>query len=281
MNENVHFLARPELHTPAMVVGWTMDAGRLGWRVTDYLVRELGGQAFCEIEPADFFPLNGVAIVNDIVFFPDSRFYACPEKELVVFLSTPPSHEWYQFFSLMLDVAQDYCHVREIYTVGSMIALGSHTAPRQFFSTMGSPELKMELSRYELTRETDFETPPGGRPTLNSFFLWAAKRRGIPSANLWVPIPFYLVSADDPEADRTLLAFVNDRLHLGLDLSDLDRQAELQNQRIDSIRAAQPEIDSIIGKLERGLRLAEGEGEKLAQEIGDFLREDGNENKPA
>lgn len=280
MDEKIHFSARPELRNPTMIVGWSMDAGRLGWRVTDYLVRKLGGQAFCEIEPADFFPLNGVTIINDIVFFPESRFYACPEKDLVVFRSTPPSYEWYQFLSLILDVAQDYCHVREIYTVGSMIAMGAHTAPRQFFGTMGSPELKMELSGYNLTREMDFETPPGGRPTLNSFFLWAAKRRGIPSANLWIPIPFYLVSADDPEAYRGVLDFLSDRLRLGLDLTELDEQAGLQNEKIDQIRAAHPEIDSIIGKLERGLRLAEGEGEKLAKEVGDFLREAGNESSP-
>ena len=278
MNEKVHFSARPELHTPAMVVGWAMDAGRLGWRVTDYLVKKLGGQAFCEIEPADFFPLNGVTIVNDIVYFPESQFYACPDKNLVVFRSMPPSYEWYQFLSLVLDVAQDYCHVREIYTIGSMIAMGAHTAPRQFFGTMGSAELKTELSEYNLSREMDFETPPGGRPTLNSFFLWAAKRRGIPSANLWIPVPFYLVSADDPEAYRGTLDFLSDRLSLGLDLADLDEQAGVLNERLDRMRAAQPEIDSIVGKLERGLRLAEGEGEKLAEKVSDFLREVGNGN---
>jgi proteasome assembly chaperone (PAC2) family protein len=256
-----------------MVVGWTMDAGRLGSRVTDYLVSKLGGQAFCEIEPVDFFPLSGVTIANDVVYFPESKFFACSEKNLVVFQSTPPSYEWYRFLNLILDVAQDYCHVREIYNIGSMIALGAHTAPRQFFGTINSTEMKKELSDYSLTREVDYETPPGGKPTLNSYFLWVEKTRHIPGANLWVPVPFYLVSADDPAAYRSVLGFLDDRLGLNLDFTDLDEQSRLQNEKIDRVRAEQPEVDRIISKLERGLRLEEGEGEKLAQDIGNFLRE--------
>jgi proteasome assembly chaperone (PAC2) family protein len=275
MND-IRFSGKPEFSTPAMVVGWTMDAGRLGSRVTDYLVSKLGGQAFCEIEPVDFFPLSGVTIVDDIVYFPESKFYACPERNLVVFQSTPPSYEWYRFLNLILDVAQDYCHVREIYNIGSMVALGAHTAPRQFFGTINSKEMKKELNSYSLAREVDYETPPGGKPTLNSYFLWTAKRRHIPAANLWVPVPFYLVSAEDPAAYYSILSFFDDRLGLGLDLTDLEEQARLQNEKIDQVRAAQPEVDRIIRKLEHGLRLEEGEGEKLAQEVGDFLRESGN-----
>jgi hypothetical protein len=133
--------------------------------------------------------------------------------------------------------------------------------------------MKAELSDYSLTREIDYETPPGGKPTLNSYFLWAEKKKHIPAANLWVPVPFYLVSAEDPAAYRSILGFLDDRLDLGLDLADLDEQASLQNEKIDRVRAEQPEVDRIISKLERGLRLEEGEGERLAQEIGDFLRE--------
>jgi proteasome assembly chaperone (PAC2) family protein len=273
---DIRFLAKPELRTPAMVVGWTMDAGRLGSRVTDYLASKLGGQAFCEIEPVDFFPLSGVTIASDIVYFPESKFYACPEKNLVIFRSTPPSYEWYRFLNMILDVAQDYCHVREIYNIGSMVALGAHTVPRQFFGTVNSVELKAELSDYSMTREIDYETPPGGKPTLNSYFLWNEKRRHIPGVNLWVPVPFYLVSAEDPAAYRSVLGFLDNRLDLGLDLTDLDEQARLQNEKIDQVRASQPEVDRIISKLERGLRLEEGEGEKLAREVSDFLMKSGN-----
>jgi len=184
MTDVVRYTARPEFRSPTLIAGWAMDAARLGWRVTDYIIRKLDAQPFCYIEPVDFFSLGGVSIDNDLVVFPESRFYACPEKDLVIFQSTPPGYEWYRFLSLALDVAQEYCHVSEFYTVGSMISLGPHTAPRQFFATFGSQEMKEELSPYELSREVNYETPPGGKPTLNSYFLWAVKRRNIPGANL-------------------------------------------------------------------------------------------------
>lgn len=272
MNDAVRFSARPELRSPALIVGWAMDAGRLGTRVTDYLIKKLGGQPFCDIEPVDFFSLGGVTIADDLVLFPESKFYACAEKDVLVFRSPPPGYQWYQFLNLVLDVAES-CHVKEVYTVGSMIALGPHTAPRQFFGTASSPQVKEELSGYQLTREVDYETPPGGKPTLNSFFLWTAKRRNIPGANLWVPVPFYLLSADDPAAYRKPLEFLNDRLDLAMDLADLDEQVRKQNERIDRMRAARPEVDKSIGKLEGAMRLAEGEGEKLAREVEEYLRE--------
>ena len=95
MNEPLKFSWRPELQSPSLVVGWSMDAGQLGTRVTDYLIRKLGGQSFCEIEPVDFFPLGGVAIEGNLVQFPESKFYACPNNDLLVFESAPPGHEWY------------------------------------------------------------------------------------------------------------------------------------------------------------------------------------------
>ncbi len=273
MTEALRFTGNPELRNPTLIVGWTMDAGRLGSRVTDHLISSLGAEPFCEIEPVDFFPLGGVTIYNDLILFPESRFYASAEKDVIIFKSTPPSHEWYRFLNLILDVALDGCHAGQVYTVGSMIAFGPDSAPRQFFGTMNSGELKEELSDYGLTREIDFQTPPGGRPTLNSFFLWCAKRRGLRGANLWVPVPFYLVSSDDPAAYRKPLEFLNHRLGLGMDLADMAERQKVQDDRMERLRLALPEADRTIRKLENSTRLTEGEGEKLARQVEEYLRE--------
>jgi len=185
--------------------------------VVDYLKSELHGQPFCEIDPASYFQLNGVAVDKDVVLFPESTFYAFPEFDMVVFTSTIPRYEWFQFLNLVLDVAQEQCHAKEIYTIGGMLSLGAHTEPRDMWATFSSPQIKRSLAPYELSRELNFETPPGGRPTLNSFLLWAAKRRNLKAANLWVPIPFYLVSASDPRAHKKALEFLDKRLSLKLD----------------------------------------------------------------
>ena len=65
-----------------------------------------------------------------------------PKKDLVILESTPPSYEWY-FLNLILDVAENYCHVKELYVISGMVSLSAHTTPRQLRGTFNSPELKL------------------------------------------------------------------------------------------------------------------------------------------
>jgi proteasome assembly chaperone (PAC2) family protein len=276
MNELVRFSSRPELKSPSLVVGWTLDASQLGARVTEYLIRKLGGQPFCEIEPVEFFTLGGVTIENDLVQFPETKFYACPDSDMVVLRSAPPSYEWYRFLNLILDIAQKDCHVREIYTVGGMVALGAHTVERRLTGTPNSPEFKKLLNPYGITTELNYESPSGQKPTLNSFTSWTAKLRNIPAANLWVPIPFYLLTVEDPRAEKKLLEFLNDRLDLHIDLDDIDEEIRKQDEKMGQLRANFPEIDNCISKLERNMRLTEKENEQLVKQVEEFLRETGD-----
>ncbi len=112
-----------------------------------------------------------------------------------------------------------------------MVSPSAHTAPRQLRGTFNSPELKEALSHYNLGGRLDYETPPGQRPSLNSFLLWAAKRRNIPGVSLLVPVPFYLIAVDDPNAQRRVLEFFNQRFDLGIDFSDLDEEIRRQNHQ--------------------------------------------------
>ena len=272
MKDLLKFSWQPKLQRSSLIVSWNVDAGKLGAKVADYLNRKLGGQSFCEIEPVDFFPFGGVIIEDDLVQFPESEFYACPKKDLVIFKSTPPSYEWYRFLNLILNTAEYYCHVQEIHTIGGMVSLSAHTTPRQLLGTFNSPEIKESLSPYNLVGEWDYETPPGQRPTLNSFLLWAAKRRNIAGVSLWVSIPFYLASVDDPKAQRSVLEFFNQRFDLGLDFHDLDEEIKWQNQIIAEMRNNFPDIDESIKKLEGNIMLSEEENIKLVKQVEDSLK---------
>ncbi len=274
MKDPLNFSWQPKLQHPSLVVGWSVDASTLGTKVTDYLNRKLGGQSFCEIEPVEFFTLGGVAIEDNLVQFPESKFYACPENDLVVVKSTPPSHEWYKFLNLILDIAEHYCQVKELHTIGGMVSLSAHTAPRQLMGIFNSPDLKQDLRHYNLTGGLDYETPPGQRPTLNSFLLWAAERRNITGISLLVPIPFYLVAVNDPKAQKRVLEFFNQRFDLGIDFSDLDEEIESQDRKIARARDSSPDIDNSIRRLESNLRLSAEEHQKLVGEIKEFLKEE-------
>ena len=263
---------RPGLSGAALVVGWSEDAGELGGEVIGWMKRKLGGEEVGEIDIEDFFPLGGVFVNKDIAQFPESKLYCCRENGLLLFRSTPPQSDWYRFLTSILDMAEECCPVTELYAIGAMVSFGAHTTPRQLMAIPGSPQIKGALSQYGLTSDMDYETPPGHRPTLNSFLLWVARERGLDGACLWVPIPFYLVAADDPEAQRVTLRFLDQRLGLGLDLSDLEEEVARLNEGIARLRVSSPQIDGYIRRLETNLALSEEENDELVNEIEGLLR---------
>lgn len=272
MTEPLRFSAQPELRNPTLIVAWESDAAYLGIRVTDYLKTNLSAKAFCEIDPVEFFPLGGVAIENDVVQFPQSTFYACPECDLIIFQSTVPRYELFKFLNLVIDVAQKNYRAREMYAIGGMVTLNAHTTPRDSWATFNSPQIKRMLSPYQLSREMNYETPPGGHPTLNSYLLWVAKERNLAAATLWVPIPFYLISTADPVAYKKVLEFFDNRVDLDLDFDGINVAIRQQNEKLGQLRQSSPEIDECIRKLENNQRLSEEEHEKLIKAVDDCLR---------
>jgi proteasome assembly chaperone (PAC2) family protein len=267
-------LRKPKFQSSSLVVGWNEDAGQLGPGVIDYLTGGLGGERFGEIEPEDFFSLGGIRVEQDIAQFPESNFYSCHENSLVIFRGTPPGFEWYKFLNSILDVAEHYCGTKELYTIGGMVALAAHTTPRALLTTSSSQEVKESLKQYNLVRDMDYQTPPGQRPTLNSFLLWLASRRNIAGVSLWVPIPFYLVRSEDSRAQKKVLQFFDERLGLNIDFSDIDHEIQEQNEKLAQARLRFPEVDDYILRLESNLRLSQEENESLTKAVEEFLREE-------
>jgi proteasome assembly chaperone (PAC2) family protein len=264
---------KPKLQSSSLVLGWSEDMGNLGRKVTGHLNQKLKGQEFAEIEPEDFFSLGGVAIEDNLAQFPESKFYSCQEHELVVFQSDSPGAEWYEFLNSVLDVAEHHYRVKELYTIGAMVSFSAHTTPRKLLAVVNSAEIKEVLSQYDLASDLDYQTPPGERPTLNSFLLWTAKGRNIPGVSLWVPIPFYLVAMEDAQAQKKVLSFLNERLDLKIDFGDLDQEIREQNEKLALVRSRFSQIDDYINRLESNLMLSEEENEELIKKIEDFLRE--------
>ena len=262
----------PKLQSSSLVVGWSQDAGKLGSRVIDYLNKKLGGEPFAEIVLENFFPLGGVAVDDDVAHFPQSTFHCCDEKNLVLFKSTPPSFDWYNFLSAILDIAQNYCHVKEVFVIGGMVSPGAHTAPRIVMPIVNSKEMKASLKEFGASTEMDYETPPGQRPTLSSYLLWTAKGRHIDGASLWVPVPFYLISVEDPRACKRTIEFLDNRLGLGIDYADLNDEIAEQNRKLTELTGQSAVFAGYIEKLESSLTLSSEEGEKLVKEVEDYLK---------
>jgi proteasome assembly chaperone (PAC2) family protein len=263
----------PDLRRCSLVLGWGEDTGGFGRKVTDYLNLKLKGREFADIAPEDFFPMGGVGIADDVARFPESKFYACPEYELVIFQSDSPLAEWYRFLNEVLDVAGHHCRLGELYLLGAMVSFSAHTAPRQLLTVVNSVEMKETISRYDLIVDMDYQTAPGERPTLNSYLLWIARGRNIPGVSLWVPIPFYLAGAGDALAQRKVVGFLSEKLDLRIDFGDLDQEVREQSKRLAKARARFPQIDDYIGRLESNLMLSEEENRQLLRKVDEFLEE--------
>jgi len=119
---------------------------------------------------------------------------------------------------------------------------------------------------------SDYETPPGQKPTLNSYLLWVARERNLPGVNLWVPVPYYFVPLNDPRACMRLADFFNLRFNLGLEFHNLSAEMDSQDQRIHKLFAQSPEIEGYVRKLEIGEALNTEESEKLAQSMAEYLK---------
>ena len=263
---------KPKLESSSLVIAWNQDAGRIGPKVTDYLNKELASRELAEIDPEGFFSLSGVSVEDNIAQFPESKFYWCRGKSLVIFKSDIPRYEWYEFLSLVLDIAEKYCKVKEIYTVGGMVSPGAHTTPRLLLSVANSTEMKRMLRQYDLISDMDYETQDGQRPTFSSFLLWAAKRRNIAGASLWVPVPFYLFAVEDPGACKKVAEFFDRRFELNINFADMNDEITRQDRKIAQIRSQLPELDGYINKLENNLGLTVDESEKLVKEMEEWLR---------
>lgn len=263
------FTWQPEFKNPSLVVGWKEDAGKISPKVIDYLNQKIKGKFFCEIEPVGFFSLGGVAIEENVAQFPKNKFYAGERRDLVIFKGCEPRFERYKFLEAILDVAEHYCKVKELYTISGAISPIAHTNPRQVLAVFNQSEFQKTLQHYGLENMT-WEGPP----YINSFLLWVAKKRGIPGVSLCPETPFYLAASQDLQAIKLILSFLDLRFNLNLDLRELDLEIENQYEKIARLREENPEVDASIRKLERGfpLSLSEKAQLKLAQKVYEFLQ---------
>ena len=266
------FYDKPKLRECSLIVCWNEDAARLGPKVINYLNNKLQGKFFCEIEPEGFFSLGGVLVNNNIAQFPESKFYYFPDHELIALKSGTPRTEWYKFLNTIIDIVEQLCPIKELYTIGSMVTFTAHTMPRTLFATVNYSDMKATLSQYNIATDMNYETPPGQRPTISSYLLWIAKHRNVMGAALWVPVPFYLLPTDDTKAWRKTTDFFNRKFNLNIDLTDIDEKIHQQNARLVGLANQYPELDDLFRKLENNVNLTDEENGRLVQLIEENLR---------
>lgn len=260
------FSKQPNFENASLIVGWQKDAGQLSQKVIEYLHKKINSRSFCEIEPVDFFSLAGVTVEKDIAQFPQGKFYFGQRNDLVIFKSSEPEFERYRFLNTVSDLAQHYCKIKQLYTISGTVSSIAHTDSRKIWAVFNQQEFQNQLAGFGL-EDMNWQ----GKPAINSFLLWVAKRKGIPGVSLWTQIPFYLAAGEDFQAIKLTLSFLDKRFNLEMDFKELDEQITKQNTRIDQLRREDSEINRFIAALESGLSLDEEEQLELIKGVTELL----------
>ncbi len=259
----------PALLHPPLLVGWqTHDVGMLASSVIHFLNEKMKGRPIAELPSLGFHSFGGVRFKGNVVQIPLSQFWACERKNLLLFKSDEPEFEHYRFLNMVLEWTESHFHAKEICTINGTVSFIPHTRPRRILVVFNRKEVHESVQGYDVTPLT-WEGPPA----LSSYLLWVAQRKGIPGLSLWVEVPFYLAASEDPMAIKKVLAFLDKRFELGLDLSEIDQRILSQQEILDRLRGKDREIDDAIRRLENGEMPSEEEQLRLTQEVSQHISE--------
>lgn len=258
---------RIQLEDPSLIIGWhTQDFGKLASISLDFLMNNIDVRYVAEILPSGFYSFGGVRFKENIVQVPETKLWASEKYNLLILRSEEPEFEHYKFLNIMIDLANHFGRIKEIYTISGTISYIPHTFQRRILAVFNQPFLKdllLELGLQEMTWE--------GPPAISSYLLWVAKRRGISGISLWPEIPFYLAGRKDLEAARSIIFFLKRRFNLDIQLSRFDIEIREWNDKLSRFRNENSEVNQYIERLEKGLVLDEKEQLKLIKDIEEFL----------
>jgi predicted ATP-grasp superfamily ATP-dependent carboligase len=266
----------PHLRSPVMVCafrGWN-DAAAAASTALTAVASSLDAQLIAQVDPEDYFDFQSTrpTITMDEgqtrrIDWPENNVFAVripsADRDLVLLDGTEPNLRWRTFSETIATVA-DALGVEMVITLGALIAEVSHTLPVPITGLASSAELVEEL---ELER-SNYEGPTGIVGVLHD----ACAKRGVPSASLWAPVPHYVAGVPSPKATLALLRGLEGLIDMSLDASDLEEAAAEYEQRLDEAVASEPDVRTLVERLESEMEEDLPSGDTIAQEFERFLR---------
>ena len=290
--ENVIIAERPELRRPYMgcgIGGW-VDGGEAATGSIQYLVRKLRAKRFAEIPISRFhiFQMPGqlslrphIRIEDGILKehrFPQNQFFYWvnpnADNDLILFLGTEPNLNWEEYADAILGVAEEFAVIR-IYLLGGVLDKTPHTREPGVSCACSSDQLKEEMRKYSM-QFSNYEGPGSFSTTLLRI---CQDRRGqmvsLTTRATYYP-EFNIVIPHNPKAIRAVVSRLNHLLCLNLDISDLDKQAEEFEAKLDFMASQNPAFQTYIEELEKDfievtyeepLEMSPDEAVRLAEEF--------------
>ena len=289
----IRYVRSVELSDPVMVACWP-GIGNIGLIAVDTLRRGLQAEELAYIEPWDFFYPNRVVIRNGEIAelgFPGSEFFFkhTPGGDIIIFTGEEQPAEGgrvyaeggraYAMANMVLDLAQKY-GCRRIYTSGAAVAPIHHTTRSRVWAVPNTPVLVDELRGYSNTvmmSEVEGREGQGNITGLNGLLLGVARRRGMDAICMMGEIPVYLQGFPFiyPKGSLSVLEVLTVALGISIDLADLNRLAEQNEQELTSLyEKLPPEIKIQLDRLRQSTLAASGNGEVITEEDKKKILED-------
>ena len=255
MGKGISRHKEPHLDKPFFIAAWP-GMGNVALRAASFLREQLQAEEFAEIEAADFFPVSGVTIRENLVDeprLPKSKFYALRTRrfarDIMLFIgdAQPSSGKEYAFANLVMDVAVQF-GVERLYTFAAMPSNIGHKQYPRVWGVATHAEL------IEILRKFGVHIMSYGHISgLNGSLLGVAKMRGIEGICLLGELPYYATQIENPKASKAVLEVLGNMLDIHLDMTELEKLAEYTEAEIERyMRQIKEEI-----QVERMLRKGE------------------------
>jgi proteasome assembly chaperone (PAC2) family protein len=291
----VLFLEKPELRQPYLVCGingW-VDGGEAATGTTRYLIKKLPARKFAEM-PLDryhVFQVPGqlslrpeIKIENGLLkkhVLPRNEFFYWvnphSEHDLILYLGTEPNTNWEEYAGNILNLAADF-GVARIYVPGGVLDKTPHTKEAGVFCACSSKELRQEMMKYAM-QSSNYEGPGSFSITM----LHLSQKRKMPMVSIIARSTYYpefnVVIPRNPKAIKAIVLRLDSLLHLNLDISDLDQEADELEVKLNFMVSHNREFQTYIEELEKEYTKVKYEaplditGNEAVQLAEDFLKE--------
>jgi len=248
MDELLNIWEKPAAEEKFMIAGWRQwaDAGAVSSALPQYLIDHLRARKIGEIESREFylFQIPGThhflrpeikmedGYRQSLRYHKNEIFYTGDEKKgLFIFLGDEP-HLKADLYADTFFQAAKALGVKRVGVVGGVYGPVPYDKEREVSCVYSMRSMKQEMSEYAV-RFSNYE----GGVSIGSFMADSAERNGIEYFSFYAFVPAYDFSElssllqgvrieNDYKAWYDLMRRFNHMFGLGIDLTDLQRQAE-------------------------------------------------------
>ncbi len=271
----------PQLRDPWMVAafdGWN-DAADAATGVVDHLIEQWDAELLLEMDPEDFYVFTEHHLRPQVhhsdsgeraITWPTPRIYVAhpkrSERDVLLLRAPEPSVRWKAFCSTVVGAAQ-LAGVRELYTLGALLADSPHTRPVPVSASTDDPVLMERMG----ASPSRYSGPVGITSILNEY----ASEQGIATASIWAAVPHYLAEPPCPKATLALLRAVEDAVELSLPEGVLVEMSEAWQRGAEEVAESDSDIAEYVEALESERDtsdLPEASGDAIAREFERYLR---------